>query len=196
MQTNLTLPLTCLLLALATVSSGLAQDVPEFDPNNFEIPELEGFDDFTEEGDFGAPEFSADEQAAAAALSFGMLIFVFVMSLVGLILTALVAYLMMDALNAVPESFQQIQPWMPWLLFVPLVNIVIVFLVFLKVPDSLSSYLQSIGDSSQGDCGKNLGLWGCILYIIGCTFPIGLILLIMSILKINQAKKVAQSAAV
>jgi magnesium-transporting ATPase (P-type) len=194
MLPKLTRLLTILTLLWLPCAGALAQD-PDMDPGNFEIPELEGFDDFNE-GDFGAPPMSAEDQAAAAALGFGMMIFVFLMSLVGLVLTALVAYLMMDALNAVPESFQQLQPWVPWLLFVPLVNLVVIFLVFLKVPDSLSTYLQSVGNTSQGDCGKNLGLWGCILYILGCTFPIGLVLLIMSILKINQAKKVAQQAAV
>lgn len=153
--------------------------------------EFEGFD----EADFGAPVMSEEEIAAAQAMGAVVFFGAIAACFLGLLLTALVAYLMMDALNAVPKSFRQLSPMVPWLLFVPLVNIVILFLVFIKVPESLNAYLQSTGDTSQGDCGKSMGLWGSILYILGCTFPIGLVMLILAILKINGAKKVARASA-
>ena len=174
-------------------------DIPEFDTSELDIGLPEDFDeiaggDFTD-GDFGAAEISAEEQAAIAAVSFGMVVAIIVMSLIGLLLTIFVAYLLMDAVNSVPEQFQQIAPWVPWLLLVPFVNIVVLIVAFIKVPESLSAYLNSIGDTSQGDSGKAVGLWGSVLYVLGCTFPIGLVLLIISLVKINQSKKIARSAA-
>ena len=183
---------TCFIF-LASALTAFPQDtppeIPDFDTSDFEFElpeEMEGFTD----NDFGA----AEESAANAAIGVAMMLAIAIFGIIGLIAVVLAAYLLMDALNAVPQQFQQIPPWVPWLLLVPFVNLVVLIIAFIKVPDSLASYLNSLGDHSQGDCGRKTGLWGSVLYILGCTFPIGLVLLIVSLMKINQAKQRAQAA--
>lgn len=153
--------------------------------------DMEGLEDFGP--DFGPPEISAEAQAAAGVLFLVFVLVAVVACVVGLVLTGLVAYWLMDALNAIPEPHRQMSPMVPWLLFVPLVQIVVLLLAFIKVPDSLSSYLRSMDDSSHGDCGKSNGLWGAILYLLGCTFPIGLVMLFLSLKKIHRAKLAARA---
>lgn len=183
--------LLAIIACLAIPCQALAQEEPVDVPNlEIELDMPEGFEDFTE-GDFGAPEVSAAEEAAAAVLIFGLMA---ASACVALILSAIFAYLLMDAVSSVPEAHRKIAPWVPWLLFVPVANVVVLILAFIKVPESLSSYLDSIGKNSFGDCGKKIGIWGAILSLIGCTGLIGLVLLIISLMKINQAKRVARSA--
>lgn len=148
----------------------------------------DGFSQFEEDGFVAADEPST---MAVIATTIAML----VLGVLMFLLVGVVAYLLSTALSAVPENFREMPPMLPWLLFIPLVNIVILILAFIKVPKSLNKYLTSIGDNSQGDCGEKLGLWGSILYILGCTFPIGLVMLVMSLMRINQAKKLAKAAS-
>lgn len=156
---------------------------PEID---FDIEGMEAFgdEDFTFD-----TELTPEEAAAGAAMFMAMLVAIGIMSLIGFAMVIWVAYSMMDALSALPEQYRELSPAVPWLLLVPLVNIVVLFLVFIKVPDSLKAFLEANGDTAHGDCGRSNGLIGSILYIIGCTFPIGLVLLVMSLLKISQAKQ-------
>ncbi len=198
--TTFVLVACCLLSAPARGQDD--QPTLQFDPNmQIDPGSMEDFgfntDDFEDFGseDFSPPELSAEDAAAATAVAMGMMIMIGVFAVIGVVITALVAYLLSDALSAVPESYRQMSSWIPWLLFVPLVQIVVLVLAFIKVPRSLSGYLASLGDQSQGDCGESNGLWGSILYILGCTFPIGLVLLVMSMLKINQAKRQIRSLA-
>lgn len=148
---------------------------------------------------FGKDDFNAeglDPEAAAAATAVAAAVWIAMMAIAALLffLLVLAAYLLSDALGAIPEEFREIPAWLPWLLLVPFVQIVILIVAFMKVPKSLSGYLASKGDTSMGDCGAGNGLWGAVLYLLGCTFPIGLVLLVMAILKINQAKKIARAA--
>ena len=172
--------------ALANQFEGVDEQPPEIE---FDMEGLEGFGD---EG-FAAPALTPEEEAQIAATFIAMVVGITIMSLVGLVLIAWVAYLLMDALNAIPEEFRQVSSAVPWLLLVPLVNIVVMFIVFIKVPESLNAYLTANGDTAHGDCGRSNGLIGCILYLLGCTFPIGLVLVVMSLMKISAAKKTART---
>lgn len=158
----------------------------------FDIEGMEGFGD--ENFEF-ASELTPEEAAAGTAMVIAMFVGIGIMSLLGFILVIWVAYSMMDALSAIPEEYRELSPAVPWLLLVPVVNIVVLFLVFIKVPDSLNAYLTANGDTAHGDCGRSNGLIGSILYILGCTFPIGLVLLVMSLMKISQAKQTARQFA-
>ncbi len=185
-----------LLVCFALTPTLFGQDPPlELDFGEEIDFDMEQFEDFTS-GDFGAPEPTAEEIAARGTLMAGVFLIIGLLSVVFLLLTAFVAYLLMDALNAVPESHRQLSPAIPWLLFVPLVNLVILFLVFIKVPESLSNYLASTDTAAPGDCGKSMGLWGAILWVVPCATPIGMVLLILSLLNISQAKKLARSIGV
>jgi hypothetical protein len=163
----------------------------QFDQDiEFDMEEFEGF----EGGDFGAAETTMEEEAAIALVGTAVIVLSLVFALITLVLAGCAAYLLSDALKAVPESHQQISPAIPWLLFIPVVNLVVLFLCFIKVPDSLRGYLDSTGNMTQADCGKSLGLWGSVASVIGCFFPIGIVLLFMSITRINKAKQLAREA--
>lgn len=162
----------------------------EFDPGMQIDPEME-FDfgmDGMEDWQSSPPSLDPSTGAAATLATMAIVVIGLVISL---LLQAVVAYFLSSALKAVPEQYRELSPAIPWLLLVPFVNIVILFLAFIKVPRSLNKYLTSVGDTSQGDCGEQMGLWGAVLGIIPCTGPIGLILLIISLVKITQAKNVA-----
>ncbi|MEZ6136515.1 MAG: hypothetical protein R3C53_16590 [Pirellulaceae bacterium] len=185
---------SCIFCAyLFFVGSGLAvaQDAPIEPGDSF--GEDFGFD--TGDMNFGEEDFSfavdPAQERAAAAVATGFMIVSLVIGLLGLCLMIFVAYFLSDGLAAVPEEFRQLPTWVPWLLLVPFVNIVVLILAFIKVPQSLSSYLASKGNTGLGDCGQALGLWGSILYLL--CFPVGLVLLLMSGLKISQAKKAARA---
>ncbi len=200
MKISLVLGLSVLLGASLTTQTAqvVAQDVPQGesfdfqidDDINFDTEDFEGFKD----GSFGAAETTSEEEAAIALVGTAVFVGVVVASIVGMVLTAVAAYLLFDALNALPEEFRQISPIIPWLLFVPFVNLVVLFVVFIKVPDSLRGYLQSVGNMTLADCGKSLGLWGSVATVIGCFFPVGLVLLFMSLMKINRAKQLVQNS--
>lgn len=169
--------------AVAQEAAAVAQDDSGFDIN-FDSEEFDGF---------GEEDFSVEDQAkvnaAAAGVAVAYMGFLVCMSIVSLVFSLFIAYSLFDALNTVPTEYRQLEPWVPWLIFVPVVGIVVLFLGFIKTPQSLSKALNANGDSSHGDCGESNGLWGCILTVLGCTAPIGFVLLIMSILKINKAKQ-------
>lgn len=154
---------------------------------NFDMSEFESFGT----DDFDPAELNA-EQEAAAALATGAIVGMILFGMLMYLLLVFVAYIQFDALQSLPEQFRMIPAFVPWLLLVPFVQIVILFVAFIKVPQSLSKYLQSIGNTEMGDCGEKNGLFGAIFYIIGCTFPIGLVLLVMSMMKISAARKLVK----
>lgn len=180
------LALGLLAVSLLAASPALAQEPSDGANMQFNF-DAEEFSNFGEEGfDNG---LTPEQEAAASAIGMGLIIGYFCFIGVMLLLQIYVAYLLYDALSAVPEQYRELEPWVPWLLFVPLANLVVIFLAFIKTPRSLAKCLAASGDTSHADCGESLGLWGAVLTVLGCTSPIGLILLIMSLLKINKAKQ-------
>jgi hypothetical protein len=193
--------LLCLWTAMIATngSCSFAQEIET--PPNMEITVGEDMGDIGFDleglGDISDPDFvaSGPPSAKEMAMVSGIMVGAAIIGLLGLLLMLFVAYLLSDALAALPAQFRLLPTWVPWLLLVPFINIVVFVLVFIKVPQSQSTFLASTGDNSMGDCGGSNGLWGVILYLVGCTFPIGLVLLVMSVLKINQAKKLIRASA-
>ncbi len=178
-------------LVAALTLPALAQDAGNGMDFNFDAGgELDGF------GEDGF-EFQGDPEAEAAAAGIAIAVLIGYVCFIGLaiLLQIFIAYLLYDALNAVPEQYRELESWVPWLLLVPLANIVVLFLAFIKTPRSLAKCLSASGDTSHGDCGESLGLWGAILCVIPCGAIVGLILLIMTLLKINKAKQAVRALA-
>ncbi len=192
------------MVCLITLAGGLqAQDafpIPtdqSTDPQEFNFDlNADGFntDEFSGFGEDGFQVEQPLDPAAAAVLA-AITIAMVLLAIVCLLFAIFMAYQLSSSLSAIPEPYRQMQAFMPWLIFVPLAGIVIFILAMIKVPRSVSAYLTSIGDSSQGDCGEKLGLWGAVLYLLGCTAPIGIVLLIMSLLKLGKAKALAKAAS-
>lgn len=179
------------LLASALSLPALAQEAGGGMDFNFDSSgELDGF------GEDGF-EFQGDPEAEAAAAGVAIAMLVGYLCFIGLaiLLQIFIAYLLYDALNAVPEQYRELESWVPWLLLVPLANIVVLFLAFIKTPRSLAKCLGASGDTTHGDCGESLGLWGAILCVIPCGAIVGIVLLIMALLKINKAKQAVRALA-
>ncbi|MCA9134751.1 MAG: hypothetical protein KDA45_16400 [Planctomycetales bacterium] len=175
---------------------------PALNPDtDFQLPSADNFD-FDIEGmeGFGDPDYDPEAeidpqvQAATDRVAWIITAVLAAMSLLMLLFTILLAVQLSSALQAVPEAYRQMSPFVPWLLFVPFVNIVILILAFIKVPRSLKGYLASMGDASQEDCGEKLGLLGAILFLLGFTMPVGLVVLLLALAKIGRAKKIARAA--
>jgi hypothetical protein len=175
----------------------LGQDAPptDFSPPSDIQPGDMDFDFNTDEFDaFGTEEFNMNQDIDPAAAVFATVIMIasVVLSVLGLLMGIYVAFQLSSALSALPESARDLSPVMPWLMFVPVIGIVFLLLSLIKVPRSLSTYLNARGNSSHGDCGEKLGLWGAILTILGCTAPIGIVMLILAANKVGKAKAAVQ----
>jgi Trk-type K+ transport system membrane component len=159
---------------------------------NFEFDDSE-FSDFGEPG-FENGELSPDAEKAVALLSGGVFLVAMLVSVVFLVIIIFACYSLFDALSTVPAEHREIEPWVPWLMLVPLVQLVVNFIALTKTPRSLAKALAAKGDSSQGDCGEQLGLFTAIAALIPCINVLGFpVLLIMTVMKVNKAKALLRS---
>ena len=126
----------------------------------------------------------------------GGFLFRFGVPSVGLLAAAVTAYIIYDALNAVPQEHRRgITPNQVWLLLIPLFNLVWSFIVFQRVSESFQSYFEANGRPQPGDYGRGLGLAFSILFAmshipcVGCfTVLPALILLVLALIKISSYK--------
>jgi len=114
---------------------------------------------------------------------------------VGIGLNILVAALLYTDYQRVPASFRKLEPGLVWLLLIPCFNIVWNFFVFPKLSESFKAYFDSVGDSSVGDCGRDLALGYAvcsaisIIPFVGClTGLVSLALVILFLVKANDLK--------
>ncbi len=112
-----------------------------------------------------------------------------------IVIAGAIAYFLTTCLNRIPAQHRKQEPGMVWLMMIPLVNIVWNFFVFPKVAESFQSYFDEQGDTSVGDCGKQLSTFLCISVVLSIvpllsclTAPVSLVLLIMVLLKFNELK--------
>jgi hypothetical protein len=87
------------------------------------------------------------------------------------------------------------EPGMVWLLMIPCFPLVWNFFVFQRIPESFASYFSAQGRTDVGDCGKQIGLWYAITAVGACiplvgyiAGPASLVLLIISLVKLNELK--------
>ena len=122
-----------------------------------------------------------------AAVAFGLLI--------GLVINAVICWLISSALQRIPEEHRKITPGQVWLLMIPCFSIVWNFIVFQRVPESFKSHFDSVGRNDVGDCGKQLGLWFSIA-VVGSMVPLinyiagpaALVLMILCLVKFHDLK--------
>jgi hypothetical protein len=126
----------------------------------------------------------------------GGLLFRVGMPSLGLLAAAVTAYIIYDALNAVPPEHRKgITPNQVWLLLIPIFNLVWSFIVFQRLSESFQSYFEANGRPQPGDYARGLGLAFSILLVIthipclGCfTILPTLILLVLTLVKISSYK--------
>jgi hypothetical protein len=121
-------------------------------------------------------------------------IFVYVL-LFHLALSVVVILLVYTDFQRVPSAFRKLEPSLVWLLLIPCFNLVWNFYVFPGLADSFKAYFNSVGDSSVGNCGRDLGLGyavcsaASVVPVVGClTGAATLALLILFLVKANELK--------
>jgi hypothetical protein len=119
---------------------------------------------------------------------------------VGLLIAAVICFLLYDLQKAVPPQHRKIEPGMIWLSLIPLFNLVWNFFVFLRVPESYQSAFAERGDPTRGQSERSIGLAyaicaACsIIPCIGIFAALGgLVLLIIFLVKMYSLKSLLQS---
>lgn len=114
---------------------------------------------------------------------------------VGLAIQAFICWLVARCYTAIPSKHRMMEPNMVWLNMIPLFNLVWNFYVYLRLSDSFLAYFREKGDSSVGDCGRNMGKWFSICMacsVIPCvgsiTGLVGLVLLILYLVKASELR--------
>jgi hypothetical protein len=104
----------------------------------------------------------------------GQLVGQIIQGIIGLgMLVFLVFYLlaMQNALNQVSPRNRDMEPGMVFLGLIPCFNLVWLFFIVSRVASSLEKEYDSRGLSGDGDFGKGVGITGCILNCVCCSFP-------------------------
>jgi len=143
-----------------------------------------------------------DPAAMGMLAGVGMIV-ALIIAVVALAIAAFICWLMFQNYERVPIKFRTMEPWKVWLNLIPCVGLVWNFWVFPGLAKSNKAYFDSVGDTTVGDCGENLGKWysiccACsIIPYIGIIPGIGaLVLLIMFLVKANELKaKIPATAA-
>jgi len=104
-------------------------------------------------------------------------------------------FLLYNDFTHIPRGFRKLEPSLVWLLLIPCFNLVWNFFVFPRMSDSFKAYFDSIGDTSVGNCGRDLGLGYAIcsaasmIPFVGCLTGIAsLALFIIFLVKANELK--------
>jgi hypothetical protein len=106
-----------------------------------------------------------------------------------------VVFLLYTDFERVPRNFRKLESGLVWLLLIPCFNLVWNFFVIPRLADSFKAYFDSIGDTSVGNCGRDLGFGYAIctaasaIPFVGClTGIVSLVLLILFLVKANELK--------
>ena len=91
----------------------------------------------------------------------------------GLIIQLVVAWYLSTCIERIPKQFRQLEPWAPYLFFLGMApcigfvfSLIYNFIFWDKLSASFKAYFDSVGDSSVGDCGKQLGQANAILVVV------------------------------
>jgi hypothetical protein len=119
-----------------------------------------------------------------------------IMIAVGLAVMIFVCLKLKQALERVPAAHRKMEPNQVFLFFIPIFNLFWIFMLVTKIPDSLKSYFDSVGNFGVKDCGKTLGLiWAIgslvsVVPFLGCLTSIGaLVCLVMFVLRVTELSK-------
>lgn len=139
---------------------------------------------------------NSDSEAAAAAAVMGIGLFAAVGAIVvGLLISAIVTWLIWDSYKAVPQQFQKLPAGLVWLGLVPCLGLLVYLAVAILVPMAFKDAFASKGRSEFGDCGQLFGIAFIVCAVlsiipfIGLIFSLGsLVCMILFIVKLRQMK--------
>jgi len=120
-----------------------------------------------------------------------LLAFLCVILTVVFVINVIVCFLLYKPLSKLPESFRPFNPGLVFLMLIPIANFVMPFMISISFTDGFKNYFESIGDQSNGDCGKTIGLvWAIagvcsIIPIVNYLAPlVALICMIIFVVKL------------
>ena len=110
-----------------------------------------------------------------------------------------ISYLLFLGAKALPESYRsQVSPGQAFLMLIPLFNLVWIFIYTKQLSQAYQSYMASINQGPQDDCGEQMGMWWgicSVASIIPCVGGIagiaGLVIMIIYLIKVHECKKIA-----
>jgi len=104
-------------------------------------------------------------------------------------------FLLYTDFTKIPRGFRKLEPGLVWLLLIPCFNLIWNFFVFPRISESFKAYFDSVGDTSVGNCGRDLGFGYAIcaaasaIPFVGCLTGIAsLVLFILFLVKANELK--------
>ena len=119
----------------------------------------------------------------------------FYLFLFGFALNILVVFLLYTDFERIPRNFRKLESGLVWLLLIPCFNLVWNFFVFPKLSDSFKAYFDSVGDTTVGNCARDLGFGYSIVtaasaipFVSCLTGPVSLVLVILFLVKANDLK--------
>jgi len=123
----------------------------------------------------------------------------------GLVISAVIAFLVYNVLKEIPAKHREMEPPLVWLLLIPCFNLVWNFFVYPGLAKSFKRYFDSVGDDTVGDCGLGLAKLFCVMVVLAVVIPfvgwfllsiVALVLWIILIVKAYELKsKMAESGA-
>ena len=129
----------------------------------------------------------------AGAIVAGFLAFVCIALAVFFVINVIVCFLIYKPLSKLPKNLHPFNPGLVFLMLVPIANFVMPFMISTSFIDGFKNYFASVGDQSNGDCGKTIGLtWAiasvCSLipYLNFISGPVALVCMIIFIVKLRS----------
>ena len=113
----------------------------------------------------------------------------------GFAVNIVLIFLLYTDFTRIPRGFRKLEPGLVWLLLIPCFNLIWNFFVFPRISESFKAYFDSVGDTSVGNCGRDLGFGYAIcaaasaIPFVGCLTGIAsLVLFILFLVKANELK--------
>ena len=129
----------------------------------------------------------------AGAIFAGLFAFICIIITVIFVLNVIVCFLMYKPLSKLPVSFRPFNPGLVFLMLIPIANFIMPFLISTSFIDGFQKYFGSVGDQSNGDCGKTIGLtWAiatvccAIPYVNFIAGPVAFICMVIFIVKLSS----------
>ncbi len=111
---------------------------------------------------------------------------------IGLIVSAVIAYLLSSCYAVIPAEHREMEPGMCWLLLIPIFSLFWNFKVYLGLSDSFASAFRARGEELEpAETGRNMGMIFCVLAvcsIIPCVGAVAsLVALVFMIIYLMKA---------
>jgi hypothetical protein len=102
----------------------------------------------------------------------GLIIFAITYAFFAALFGLLISFLLRMNFLRIPAEHRKMDPDKLWYGAIPFYNAYLFFQFTDALSNSYKSYFDSVGDTSVGDCGKQIGNWFCIAFAVSYIFII------------------------